>query len=77
MKVYVFKVLVHFRTPKCTFSVKRFVRDGDLFASVPQMLRVENHCSICSHKMLTTHVFCNTPDVALFKQLLTNRYCPK
>jgi hypothetical protein len=73
MKVYVLKVLVHFRTPKFTFTVKLFFRDEYLFARVLQMIVVENHCSMCSSKILHTHLFGNSPDAALSKLLLTNR----
>jgi hypothetical protein len=73
MKAYVLKVLIHFRTPKFIFTLKRFVRDGYLFARVPQMIIVENHCSMCSSKILPTHVFGNSPEAALSKLLLRNR----
>jgi hypothetical protein len=72
MKVYVLEFLVHFLTPKFTFTVKSFVRDGYLFARFPQMIIVENHFSMCSSKILPTLVFGNLPDAALSKLLLSN-----
>jgi hypothetical protein len=73
MKVYVLKVLIHFRTPKCTFTLKGSVRNWNLFARDPQILWVINHYSICSSKVLPTRVFGNSTDAALSKQLLMNR----